>query len=121
MEQFNKAISFVLGLIVVVIFLAVATGKINLKGTKLPFSKGATPTGKSIVTPSPKAPLSGQTSYTQKNNVIPTTKPSSDAFNRRYNTTTPSTIPSTGPALLLPLAVSSLLGGSFLRRMGKKK
>jgi len=47
MDQFNKAISFLLGLVVVAVFIAVASGRINIK--KLPFFSKSTVT----VTPTP--------------------------------------------------------------------
>lgn len=119
MDQFNKAISFFLGLIVVVVFLAVATGKINLKGKTLPFLKGATVT----ITPTPT--LEPINTFSQAGNTqskpTPTTQQNSQY--RRYDgaITTAGTIPNTGPELLLPLIVSSFLGGSFLKKMSQKK
>lgn len=127
MEQFNKALSFILGLVVVVIFIAVATGKINLKG-KL----GPTPTGSSKITPtvspSKTITLKQTTQKTQPTIKQPATKKSTIApINPNYHrygqsSGTIATIPNTGPELLLPLALSSLLGGSLLKRfVGKKK
>jgi hypothetical protein len=124
MEQFNKVISFVLGLVVVVIFLAVATGKINLKG-KLPTFSGASSSKSITPTPTKKASSTmtlnqtTQTSQgTQTKGGIPVTN---STTYRSYNSVgSVSNIPSTGPELLLPLAVSTFLGGSFLRRSGKK-
>ena len=116
MEQFNKVISFVLGLVVVVIFLAVATGKINLKGT--PFlSKGAT---NIKITPSPTPKQNkfvlNQTPTTKNVSSIKANNPDYHT----YNGAPVSSIPSTGPELLLPLAASSLIGGLFLKGKGKK-
>lgn len=137
MEQFNKALSFILGLVVVVIFIAVATGKINLKG-KL----GPTPTGSSKITPtvSPSKTITlkqttqkAQTTQTnttaqkQKTTKQAAAKPTTIPINPNYHrygqsSGTVATIPNTGPELLLPLALSSLLGGSLLKRfVGKKK
>ncbi|MFA5135948.1 MAG: hypothetical protein WC489_00980 [Patescibacteria group bacterium] len=114
MEQFNKAISFVLGLLVVVIFLAVATGKINLKNRILPFTKG-TSSNKTTVTPTRRpTPTAKAMSLTQKG-ATPTASNSN-----RYQTTTPKTIPNTGPALAIPLFVSVLTGGLYLRRSAGK-
>src|SRR3990167_7872695 len=103
MDQFNKAISFFLGLIVVVVFLAVATGKINLKGKTLPFLKGSTVS----VTPTPSPKVVSTITY----KPTPTTQQ-----NSQYRSAT--SIPSTGPELLFPLIVSTFLGGSFLRSRG---
>jgi len=56
MEQFNKALSFILGLVVVAVFIVVASGKFNIKGLPLPKAKTAinvTPTITPLVTPKP--------------------------------------------------------------------
>ena len=130
MDSFNKVISFVLGLVVVLVFFAVITGKINLKSKTSSASK-------SILTPTP----------IQKNNTgffgffkstsptpTPTQKPSSITKNtntsennvyKQYNQTpslaTPKSIPATGlPTLFIPLLFSGLFGGNFLRKSGKK-
>lgn len=137
MEQFNKALSFILGLVVVVIFIAVATGKINLKG-KL----GPTPTGSNKITPtvsqSKTIALKQTTQKVQPTTVKSATSnqqakqpvtsnqaiktPTNPNYHRYGQSSgTVAAIPSTGPELLLPLALSSLLGGSFLKRLGKKK
>ena len=116
MEQFNKVISFVLGLVVVVLFLAVATGKINLKGTTLPFAKNNTVKG----TPTPSTTQKKTTTtFTQ----VPKTITSSTASNPDYQQYKPgsiNTIPNTGPEFLLPLVASSFFGGLFLRGKAKK-
>ncbi|PJA55225.1 hypothetical protein CO165_04710, partial [Candidatus Roizmanbacteria bacterium CG_4_9_14_3_um_filter_33_18] len=54
MDSFNKVISFVLGLIVVLVFFAVVTGKINLKS-----KTSTTSTSKSTITPTPIQKSSG--------------------------------------------------------------
>ncbi|MCR4276600.1 MAG: hypothetical protein NUV87_00565 [Candidatus Roizmanbacteria bacterium] len=128
MDSFNKVISFALGLIVVLVFFAVVTGKINLK------SKTSTSASKTTITPTPA----------QKNNSgffglfrsatptpTPTVKPISSikadtSENNIYkqNTTTSSakSIPSTGlPTLFIPMLISGLAGGSLLRKAGKNK
>lgn len=107
MDSFNKVISFVLGLIVVVVFLAVISGRLNLKNKSLSLGgKSAT------VTPT----------QTQGAGIQPTQAPTN-----RYQTTqtvgknTAKSIPATGvPTLFLPSAISALLGGLHLRRRGKK-
>jgi hypothetical protein len=112
MDQFNKVISFFLGLIVVVVFLAVATGKINLKGKKASTTPTPTPAATSTVTykeisaPDTPAPATRQ-----------------DSQYRRYDgiVTTGGAIPNTGPEFLLSLIISSYLGGSFLKKMSEKR
>lgn len=99
MDSFNKVISFVLGLVVVLVFLAVVTGKLNLKGKS---------TSTSNITPTP------------------TQKPSSVTINTNTNennvySSTPKSIPATGlPTLFIPMLLSGLVGGNFLRKSGKK-
>jgi hypothetical protein len=128
MDSFNKVISFILGLVVVLVFFAVVTGKINLK------SKTPTTAEKTTLT----------TTATQKNNggffgffksstptPIPTSKPASsitEGSNKnnvyKQNTTTSNakSIPSTGlPTFFIPLLFSGLAGGNFLRKAGKKE
>lgn len=103
MDNFNKVISFVLGLVVVVVFLAVVSGRLNLKN-KLASSGGAT--------------VSPTQAISEKIDSL-TIQPN------KYQTSTvakkPSTIPSTGaPLFLFPVVISSFLGGIYLRRSGKK-
>lgn len=109
MDNFNKVISFIFGLVVVIIFFAVITGRLNLRG-KLPL-------------------LSKSNSTTQSTKTIPTPistvkiPPPSSATNQAYNRyqKTPSTIPATGsPTVFLPILFSSLATGFYLRNKGKK-
>jgi predicted PurR-regulated permease PerM len=130
MDSFNKIISFALGLVVVLVFFAVVTGKINLR------SKTSTTASKSILTPTP----------IQKNNngffglfksasptPTPTQRPSTSTLSKvsenniyaQNNQTTTSSnaksIPSTGlPTVFIPILFSSLAAGNILRRTGKK-
>ena len=112
MDNLNKTVSFVLGLVVVLVFLAIVTGRLNLKN-KLPLLSGkVSPTPKVTVTTTPtKLVESNKEGSTYGSYKIKQTK-----------TTTPTSIPSTGsPTLLLPLLFSGLGGGLFLRRSGKDK
>ena len=106
MDNFNKVLSFILGLVVVIVFFAVLTGRLSLR-KGFPFiSTKATPTAKVEVTPTP-TPVSSIV-------VSPTT-----SIYQRYQTTTktPSSIPSTGsPTLLLPFFISTLAAGFYLRK-----
>lgn len=125
MEQFNKIISFVLGLAVVIIFLLVATGKINLKG-KLPiFSSGSSSSKAVTPTPASKTTALNPTNSTMggiqtKGGLYLSPTPSA-AYHSYSSPGAVSTIPSTGPELLLPMAFAAFAGGSFLRRTGKKQ
>ncbi len=98
MDNLNKIVSFVLGLVVVLVFLAIITGRLNLKN-KIPlFSGKVSPTSTVRITPTP----------TYGNYAMKQGK-------------TPSTIPSAGsPTILLPFLFSGLGGGFFLKKSGKK-
>lgn len=76
MEQFNKALSFILGLIVVAVFIVVASGKFNFKGISFPTAKIATnitPTIVPNITPKPTSkPFF---SFLSRPTAIPTPKP----------------------------------------------
>ncbi len=121
MDQFNKAISFFLGLIVVVVFLAVATGKINLKGKTLPFLKGSTVTTTPTPTLEPTSTSSLSKVSNTQNKPTPGTVQNSQYRSYSGSVNTANTIPNTGPELLLPLVVSTFFGGSFLRKISQKK
>jgi hypothetical protein len=99
----NKVISFILGLVVVVVFVAVLTGKINLK--KPGFLSGKiSPT----VAPSP-LPTSTTTSVSVQNGQ--------NVQVNKYDVKSPGSIPSTGlPTIVLPILLSALAGGIFLRK-----
>ena len=134
MDSFNKVISFVLGLVVVLVFLAVITGKINLK--KKPASTLA-------VTPTPIEKKSEgffgffkPASPTSTQTPNPTQKPSSTvkieagvngssdykSYNQTSGSSTPKSIPATGlPTLFIPALLSGVLAGSFLRKTDKKQ
>lgn len=111
MDNLNKTISFVLGLVVVLVFFAVISGRLNLKGN-LPFiGKSATPTPTQTPT---KIIGSSQNSQNNQN--------SRENNSYKNNTIkTPSTIPQTGsPTLLIPLLISGLGSGILLRRAKSK-
>lgn len=100
MDNFNKVISFILGLVVVIVFFGVVTGRINLR-KKIPFlsstqSKNITPTPSLSPTPLSTVTVSN---YSQTTNFY------------QYQTKKPSSIPSTGsPSELLIIlpAITSL-------------
>ena len=102
MDQFNKAISFFLGLIVVVVFLAVATGKINLKGKTLPFLKGSTVTTTPTPTPEPISTFSSSKTPNAQNKPTPITKQNSQYRTYAGTVNTVNTIPSTDPNFSSP-------------------
>lgn len=110
MENLNKVLSFALGLVVVVVFLAIISGKIDLR-KKIPLLSGKT-TEKTSLTPTPTpAPSSVSvepepTIYTNYKDGLTIGK-----------TTSPKTIPATGsPTILIPVLFSSLTAGIYLRK-----
>ena len=103
MEGLNKIVSFILGLVVVVVFFAVVTKRIDLKNIG---KKSTTVATVISVTPTPKMISSIK--------INPTNHPYS-------STTSPSSIPSTGlPTIFIPTLLAGLFGGSKLRKAGKK-
>ncbi|MEK7096921.1 MAG: hypothetical protein AAB859_01235 [Patescibacteria group bacterium] len=131
MDSFNKIISFVLGLVVVLVFFAVVTGKINLKSKTT-----STSISKSVLTPTPTQKNSGGffglfKSASPTPTLIPTSTPSSitvntntsgnNIYKQNASSSNAKSIPSTGiPTLFIPILFSSLVGGNFLRKAGKK-
>ena len=115
MDGFNKVISFVLGLVVVIVFLAIISGKIDLrkriagisttKTTSTGFSLfGSKPT--TTPTPTITPTQKPTTTYNQYNNQ-----------NSNKTSQTPKKIPNTGsPTIIIPLLFSSLAGGVYLRK-----
>jgi hypothetical protein len=146
MEQFNKALSFVLGLVVVAVFIVVASGKINIKGVKLAGSTKVTPTVTPILTPKPTSkpwfsffskkstatptvtptvrPIVKNTtplSYTGTANTANQQKQYDPNYHSYNGSTIPTSIPNTGvPIALFPLFGTSLLTGIFLKKKGKE-
>jgi len=113
MDNFNKILSFILGLVVVIVFLAIITKKVNLsKG--LSFLKKST-TGVTV-TPTP-------TKLPTQTVVISGVNPTPVVYNyqTKQPVNSPKSIPATGaPTILLPFAISSLFAGIKLRKTGKK-
>jgi hypothetical protein len=112
MDSFNKVISFVLGLVVVVVFLAIASGKIDLRQKISGLSQIKKTTNSfSLFEQNPTLTPTPSIVSTSK-----TTTASTTIYNQ-YNQTVPKKIPATGsPTLILPLLFSSLLGGVYLRK-----
>jgi len=103
MEGLNKIVSFILGLVVVIVFFAVVTKRIDLQN----IGKKRNTTATSInITPTPKTVSSIK--------IYPTNSPYSAS-------TIPSSIPSTGlPTLFIPTLLAGLFGGLRLRKTEKK-
>jgi len=105
MDNFNKIVSFVLGLVVVIVFLAVITGRLNLKNTIMGLG------GKARVTPT--IAITPFLSPTGFSNALGQTNTNANGFTPK----TPNSIPATGsPTLLLSALFSTLSLGFFLKR-----
>ncbi len=148
MEQFNKALSFILGLVVVAVFIVVASGKFNIKGLNIPKANTAsniTPTITPILspkptskpwfsffskpeatpTPTPKAkPIIVQKTVTNNAGAV-TQQVQQDQNYKPYsvsNSNSPTSIPNTGvPIVLFPLFGASFITGAFMKKAGKKE
>ncbi len=111
MDNFNKVVSFVLGLVVVIVFFAVITGKLNLGKFTPSFAK------KTTISPTPKTTSTVVIEENTSNNT--NTKTTTYKVNN-YLTNTKS-IPATGlPTFFIPSVFASGLAGFFLRKTGKK-
>lgn len=127
MENANKIISFVLGLIVVIVVLLLITGRLGLfKGKNiLPISRGNT----SSPTPSPKKTAQGNnqsptpTSRRLAVNTIATATPTpvmqnNNTSNQQKDSDTIKTIPSTGASTeLFVVLLALLIGGTYLSKV----
>ena len=137
MDQFNKALSFILGLVVVAVFIVVGSGKFNFKGFSLPKSKTAIniipkptskpwfsfnqPTAKPIVKPTAK-PTSIPKINTYSKGGVQQQNQQDPNYHSYSGSQVPTSIPNTGvPIVLFPLFGTSLLTGIFMRKTGKKE
>lgn len=128
MEGFNKAISFILGLVVVVVFIAVLTGRINLKNKIPSFTGGIFSRG----TPTPTIPTpTAQSTMVVLDNQNQTQDATNNQENtnyHQYQTNDPTTvlngkttnIPNTGPELFFPIVLSGLSMGLFFKNISRK-
>lgn len=110
MDSFNKIVSFVLGLVVVIVFLAVITGRFNVKKSFQGF-------GQTKVSPTPTVILARLPTVTPAptNQVLVTNN--TNTTNYKTNAKTPISIPATGsPTLMLPLLFSALSLGIYFKR-----
>lgn len=129
MSGFNKATSFILGLIVVLVFLFVFGSRVNLSDKLIAFKNikvTPTPTVATTITPTPKKGFF-ESLFARKTTPTPTTKPAEATVKGTTTTSTgssvgtaavvPQTIPQTGsPTILFPILVSALGSGIYLRK-----
>ena len=93
-----------MGLVVVVVFLAVISGRLNLGGKK--------------ASPTPTPTVAGTSLGKATISLTPANNYQNQQTSAGKGVTT---IPSTGPELLFPLVFSSFLSGLYLKKIGKKK
>lgn len=126
MQGLNKAISFILGLIVVVVFIAIVSGRLKI-GNLLPALSKNTITPTITMTPTPtNTPNSNMGSTGTNDTNVQQTGTTTNQYQQNQTSkggvSNVNNIPNTGaPTLLLPFAISALLGGVLLRRSGKKR
>lgn len=125
MEQFNKALSFILGLVVVAVFIVIASGKINFKNITFPKAKNTT---KTVLSPTPtqkKVQLAVTNGTNNKTGTGVQQNENYHSYTSHSTTGTPAiptSIPNTGvPIVLFPALITSLSAGVFLRSSGKNK
>jgi hypothetical protein len=114
MDNFNKVLSFILGLVVVVVFIIVLSSRLDLGKKFLPFQSG-TPTPK--VTPTAKKPTPTPTIgfYSGQGGAVGPTK--AQTKGGQVQIEKPTSIPSTGsPTEALLILNSGLLLGFYLRK-----
>lgn len=143
MSGFNKVTSFVLGLIVVLVFLFVFGSRVNLTDKLLAFKDSkVTPSPSSVQAPTPtpkpkkgffeslfgrkvspagQSPLGGATPTPRGARIVEDNTHGETVFTNPPTTSSmtaqPQTIPQTGsPTILLPILISALGSGLYLRK-----
>jgi hypothetical protein len=119
MENMNKIISFILGLIVVIVFIAVISGRLKLGEKVASLTKSGTATK---TTPTP-TPVTTANNVTTTNRYATNTTTTTNTTTKGGNTVQGvNSIPNTGAeTALIPTALSMFGAGMFLRKAGKKK
>ena len=107
MDTFNKTLSFILGLVVVVVFIVVATRGFSQKGTLPFFNMGKTKVRSVTKIPTPTLVVTNKTNQ-QTNKNLPA---------QNQTRQQPIKIPKTGPGLLLPVLLPGLIFGFYLRKL----
>src|SRR3989344_3755651 len=116
MGNFNKVLSFILGLVVVIVFVIVLSKRLNLQSKFIPFGNNPTPTPKvkevkEIVKKEPEIKFTEPTEINTEEVVV---------NNENTNVKNIQSIPETGPSTSLLYAYSTLGAlGIFLRRFKK--
>ncbi len=118
MDSFNKVLSFVLGLVVVIVFIVVLSNRLKLGNKFLPFKETTpvvSPTAKKETTPA--TALRFYPGQGGGNKMTPQPQAKSPQPVNQYQPKTVKAIPSTGSPTELLLALNStLLFGFYLRK-----
>lgn len=128
MDNFNRILSFIIGLVVVMIVVAIVANRLNM-GRKV--STLSNSLKRSTPTPSPlensptttgyNAKLSPTSTVVARQNITATQTKTGTAYTTKGGVPSSSTIPSTGAStLLIPLALGGSFLGGLLRKSGKK-
>ena len=127
MENFNRILSFIIGLVVVVVIVAVIANRINLGKRVSTLSqsfKKVSPTPTKVSDKDLEIPYQSSSptpSPTPK--IVVSNKTSDGTYQTKggLTTTQPKKIPSTGaPTLLIPLSLAGAFIGGKLKNSGKK-
>ncbi|PIR79678.1 MAG: hypothetical protein COU25_04100 [Candidatus Levybacteria bacterium CG10_big_fil_rev_8_21_14_0_10_35_13] len=113
MGNFNKVLSFILGLVVVIVFVIVLSKRLNLQSKFIPFSNNTTPTPTVVQTAEKESK-----EVVEKKPEIKFTQP--DEQTNQETITQVKTIPETGPSSSLLLLYGSAGTIGFLLRKIKK-
>lgn len=106
MDTFNKMLSFILGLVVVTVFIVVAARGFSQKGNILSFLNTNKTGVKNLTSPTPSIPSSKSATQTEEVQRVQTAQ----------KTERPKKIPKTGPEFLLPALFSSITLGIYLKK-----
>jgi hypothetical protein len=123
MDNANKIISFVLGLIVVIVVLLLITGRLGLfKGMNiLPVSRGNSATPSATLKKTAEGKGATPTPKRMAVNVVATATPvvqNNNQSSQQKDQEPIKTIPSTGASSdILALMIFGLVGGMFLRKV----
>ncbi|MCS7093477.1 MAG: hypothetical protein NZL96_03610 [Patescibacteria group bacterium] len=114
MDNFNRIVSFVLGLVVVVVFFAVVTGRIDLR--RYFSNPNRQSQGRQVISPTPSLEPK-RLSVSSETVVSPS--PEEPVQTLRF-TTTPQTIPAAGlPSFFIPVLFGLGMIGLSLKKIDK--
>ncbi|MFH1827182.1 MAG: hypothetical protein ABH812_01960 [bacterium] len=119
MGNFNRVLSFILGLVVVIVFVIVLSRRFNLQSKFIPFGNNTTPTPKIEKTTKDTSKEASKES-TKEELAIKFIQPEEQSSQLQQETQQIQSIPETGPSSLLLLAYgASGVFGFYLRKTKK--